>query len=575
VTSRVRIAVIGVIAALALLSVARTGIAQAQDAAEPTRLEALAEELTDLESWIAVLEARYEAASEADQELYLVQLRRRWTTHHEVLGKLVGEIQSAREAGEEDRRITQQARDGLEREILATVSWADIVQASIEEARAARSSTPPESLLDLEIKLSELNASIDRGLAGITDNFEYATTLGLDVAAGEAALDSTLADRAALLAASAELALERQATLEGRRSKPGVDTVALDTKLAAVDERLLGATTSLETMVGLMGRQELETAEYERLLLTATGDLGTEVLDPEVVGGLVSDWWGAAMEWFEQNAGMLAVRVATILLILLVAGVLARLARRAVARVLGSSRVHVSNLLKGLAIGAASKLVWLVGLLVVLSVLGVNLGPALAGLGIAGFVLGFALQDSLSNFAAGMMIMVYRPFDVGDLVTAAGVTGKVKDLTLVSTVITTLDNQLLVVPNGKIWGDVINNVTGQTMRRVDMVFGIGYDDDIEKAQRIMEEVLTSHQLVLDDPEPVVRVHNLGDSSVDFVCRPWCKTDDYWDVYWDVTEAVKQRFDEEGVSIPFPQRDIHVYATGQPAAVDSAAGETSP
>jgi small conductance mechanosensitive channel len=489
-----------------------------------------------------------------------------------VLGKLVDEIQSAREAGEADRRITQQARDGLERELQATTSWAEIVRASIDETRAARSSTPPESLLDLEIKLSELNASIDRGLAGITDNFQYATTLGLEVAAGEAALDSTLADRAALLAASAELALERRATLEGRRSKPGVDSVALDTKLAVADERLLGATTSLGTMVGLMGRREMETAEYDQLLFTATGDVDT--LDPEVVGGLISDWWGEVMEWFEGNAGMLAVRLGTILVILLVTGVLARLSRRAVARVLGSSRVHVSNLLKGLAIGAASKLVWLVALLVVLSVLGINLGPALAGLGIAGFVLGFALQDSLSNFAAGMMIMVYRPFDVGDLITAAGVTGKVKDLTLVSTVITTMDNQLLIVPNGKIWGDVINNVTGQTMRRVDMVFGIGYDDDIEKAQRIMEEVLTSHQLVLDDPEPMVRVHNLGDSSVDFICRPWCKTDDYWDVYWDVTETVKRRFDEEGVSIPFPQRDVHVYATGQPAAVDSAAGEPS-
>ncbi len=558
-TSSVRI---GVIALLALLSVARTGIAQ--ETAEPTRLETLAGELADVESWIADLQARYEAASEADKELYFVQLRRRWVTHHDVLGELVDEIQSARESEAENPRITRLARDGLEREVQSITSWANVVQASIDEARAARSTTPPEDLLDLEIKLSELNASIDRGLTGITDNYEYAAILDLDVAAGEAALDSTLAERAALWSASTELGLERRAALEGRRSKLGVDTVALDTRLAAVEERLLGATTSLETMVGLLGRREMETAEYEQLLLTATGDLGTEVLDPEVVGGLVSDWWGAAMEWLEQNAGILAVRLATILLILLVTGVLARLARRVVARVLGSRRVHVSNLLKGLAIGAASKLVWLVGLLVVLSVLGVNLGPALAGLGIAGFVLGFALQDSLSNFAAGMMIMIYRPFDVGDLVTAAGVTGKVKDLTLVSTVITTLDNQLLVVPNGKIWGDVINNVTGQRMRRVDMVFGIGYGDDIEKARRIMEEILASHELVLDDPEPVVRVHNLGDSSVDFVCRPWCKTDDYWDVYWDVTQAVKQRFDEEGVSIPFPQRDIHVYPAGQPA-----------
>jgi small conductance mechanosensitive channel len=564
-----------VLIVLALLSVATAGLAQ--DVAEPTRLEALADELTAAESRIGDLQARYEAADETDKELYFVQLRRRWVTHHELLGQLVGEIQSARESGVESPRITQLARDGLEREVQAAVSWADVVQASIDEVRAARSTTPPEGLLDLEIKLSELNASIDRGLDGITDNFEYAAILGFDVAAGEAALDSTLAERAALLAASAELALERQATLEERRSKAGVDTVALDTKLASVEERLVGATMSLEAMVGLLNRRELKAAEYEQLLLTITGDLGTEVLDPEVVGGLLSDWWGAAMAWLEANTGMLAVRLATILLTLLVTGVLARLARRAVARVLGSRRVHLSNLLKGLAIGAASKVVWLVGLLVVLSVLGVNLGPALAGLGIAGFVLGFALQDSLSNFAAGMMIMIYRPFDVGDLVTAAGVTGKVKDLTLVSTVITTLDNQLLVVPNGKIWGDVINNVTGQTMRRVDMVFGIGYEDDIEKAQRIMEEILTSHELVLDDPEPVVRVHNLGDSSVDFVCRPWCETDDYWDVYWDVTQAVKQRFDAEGVSIPFPQRDIHMYPTGQSGASESAgaAGAATP
>jgi len=155
------------------------------------------------------LQARYEAASEADRELYLLQLRRRWVTHHELLGELVDGIRSAREAGDEDRRITQQARDGLEREIRAVLSWAAIVQASIEDARAARSSTPPEGLLNLEIRLSELNASIDRGLAGVTDNYEYAKILRLDVAERGAALDSTLADRAALLAASTELALER------------------------------------------------------------------------------------------------------------------------------------------------------------------------------------------------------------------------------------------------------------------------------------------------------------------------------------------------------------------------------
>jgi small conductance mechanosensitive channel len=248
--------------------------------------------------------------------------------------------------------------------------------------------------------------------------------------------------------------------------------------------------------------------------------------------------------------------------VLFVFGILARLGRRAVERVVRSSRIAASELLKRLLINTISKLIWFMGFLVVLSMFGIDIGPMLAGLGIAGFVLGFALQDTLSNFAAGLMIMVYRPFDVEDIVTAGGVTGVVQAVTLVSTVITTFDNQLMIVPNSKVWGDVINNVTAEESRRVDLVFGIGYADDIDKAQRIMDDVVRSHDRVLEDPEPTIQVHNLGDSSVDFVCRPWCRTEDYWTVYWDVTRAVKERFDAEGISIPFPQRDVHVYQHGE-------------
>jgi len=198
-----------------------------------------------------------------------------------------------------------------------------------------------------------------------------------------------------------------------------------------------------------------------------------------------------------------------------------------------------------------------VGLLVALSQLGVQVGPVLAGLGIAGFIVGFALQDTLSNFAAGMMILIYRPFDVGDAVEAGGVMGKVKAMNLVSTTITTWDNQKLVVPNSKIWGDVIRNITAEPNRRVDMSFGISYSDDIDHAERILSDIVRSHELVLAEPEPDIRLHTLGESSVDFIVRPWAMTSDYWTVYWDITRAVKQRFDAEGISIPFPQRDVHL------------------
>ena len=192
-----------------------------------------------------------------------------------------------------------------------------------------------------------------------------------------------------------------------------------------------------------------------------------------------------------------------------------------------------------------------------LSQMGIELGPVLAGLGIAGFIVGFALQDSLANFASGMMILLNRPFDVGDLVEVGGAFGRVNHMSLVNTTILTLDHQTLIVPNNMIWGGVIKNMTAQQIRRVDMVFGISYEDKIPKAENILNTILKEHASVLADPEPMVRVHELGDSSVNFVVRPWVKTDDYWDVWWDVTRAVKLRFDEEGVTIPFPQRTVHL------------------
>lgn len=182
----------------------------------------------------------------------------------------------------------------------------------------------------------------------------------------------------------------------------------------------------------------------------------------------------------------------------------------------------------------------------------------LAGLGVAGFIVGFALQDTLGNFAAGAMILIYRPFDVDDIVEVPGAFGTVKKMNLVSTTITTLDNQTLVIPNSKIWGDVIKNVTAQNIRRVDLEFGIGYDDDIEHAERILTDIVLAHEKVLNDPKPNVKLHTLGDSSVNFIVRPWTETDDYWDVYWDIMREVKLRFDREGISIPFPQRDVHLY-----------------
>jgi len=537
--------------------VAPPTLAVAQDeSADP--MPELLTQLGQIEARIGYLQLRHENAVGEDRELFADQLARRWREHHALLDEMVAATGVAREAGTERLDATERIRVAIEREFGFIRLYGERVQERIMELRAASPDTPPEELFALEVQLTELNIDLDELIEAAIDDIEHARIVGVDLGPDMGLLDHRLEDRAATIAARIELTLDQRAALLDRATKAGADTVAIQNGLDALAEKLFGNATSLETMVALMGRRDLETADYRRLLLEATGDLGVSILDPQVVGGLVEDRWKTLRDWLRDHTPGILVKIATIFFVLFIFGVLARVARRIVTKGISKANIDSSELLRRLFVGMASKFMWLIAFLVILSVFGIDVGPMLAGLGIAGFVLGFALQDTLSNFASGLMIMFYRPFDVGDLVSAAGVKGNVDSVSLVSTVITTLDNQVMIVPNNKVWGDVINNVTAQATRRVDLVFGIGYEDDAAKAQGIMEDVLRSHDLVLDDPESVVRLHELANSSVNFVCRPWCLTDDYWTVYWDVTETVKQRFDAEGVSIPFPQRDVHIY-----------------
>lgn len=190
--------------------------------------------------------------------------------------------------------------------------------------------------------------------------------------------------------------------------------------------------------------------------------------------------------------------------------------------------------------------------------LGIQTTSLIAVLGAAGLAVGLALQGSLSNFAAGVLVIIFRPYKVGDYIEAAGVAGTVDEVQIFNTVMNTPDNKRIIVPNSQITGGIITNYSAHETRRVDFTFGIGYADDIDKAKKIIEEVLTSDERVLEDPAPQIVVAELADSSVNIVARPWAKAADYWGLKFDVTETVKKRFDAEGISIPFPQRDVHVY-----------------
>jgi small conductance mechanosensitive channel len=192
---------------------------------------------------------------------------------------------------------------------------------------------------------------------------------------------------------------------------------------------------------------------------------------------------------------------------------------------------------------------------------GINVTSFLAVLGAAGLAVGLALKDSLSNFAAGVMLILLKFFKKGDYVTAGGQSGTVTAINIFNTVLTTPDNKVITVPNSAVLGGTITNVTANDTRRVDMTFGIGYDDDLLKAKQTLERIVSEEPRVLPEPAPVIQVMELADSSVNFVVRPWCKTSDYWGVYFALTEKVKLVFDQEGISIPYPQQDVHIYPTG--------------
>ena len=211
---------------------------------------------------------------------------------------------------------------------------------------------------------------------------------------------------------------------------------------------------------------------------------------------------------------------------------------------------------------------WLLTLFVViaaLSQLGIDTTSLIALLGAAGLAVGLALQGSLANFAAGVLIIIFRPFTRGDFIDAGGAMGTVDKISIFTTILTTPDNKEITVPNGSVIGGVITNFSARPTRRVDMVFGIAYDDDLRKAKTILEEIVAADERVLAEPEPVITVGALADSSVDFLVRPWVNASDYWAVLWDTTEAVKLRFDEAGISIPFPQREVHLRQSPAPAA----------
>lgn len=263
-------------------------------------------------------------------------------------------------------------------------------------------------------------------------------------------------------------------------------------------------------------------------------------------------------DWLFSPSGGVRVAFDILVFIASIIGLFAvsAAARRYAARKIDRSG-NASALLKSFIAQLAFWMTLVIGLLVMLSVSGVRISPALAIFGGISFILGFALQDTIGNAVSGLMIMLNKPFDLGDFVRIGNEAGSVNSMSIMSTKIRTPDNQIIQIPNSKVWSDVIANASASDTRRVDLVFGISYSDDVDRAIELLKKLVDGHPGCLKSPKADVFLGELGQHAVNLYCRPWVATPDYWRVYWELTAAAKKAFDSSGISIPFPQVEVHV------------------
>ncbi len=266
--------------------------------------------------------------------------------------------------------------------------------------------------------------------------------------------------------------------------------------------------------------------------------------------------WAGLYEQFQTVGVSFGIKIIAALAIFFIGRMIARIVTNGVRKLMASQEVD-----KILETFVSNLVYWVLMIFVIIATInqiGVQTTSLIAILGAAGLAVGLAMQGSLANFAAGVLIVIFRPYKVGDFVEAAGIAGSVEEVQILTTVLKTGDNKQIVVPNAQIMGSIITNYSANDTRRIDLVVGIGYDDDIDKARDTIRDLVDADERILKDPACLIAVSELADSSVDFVVRPWVKSGDYWAVKLALTEAIKKRFDKEGISFPYPQRDVHIH-----------------
>ncbi len=436
----------------------------------------------------------------------------------------------------------------------------------LDRLRHRRSETPVEGLPELEADIQEARDRLNAVVAGQMRVLTGVESLGLVTEDHWTRLERFLVGRVESLVGRLQIAVEARERLETqvgdavRVGAPESEIAALRARLQAAQQRVRGIANSLDSTADLLDQRGFETVEYRRFVIRATGEVTGDVLNPRVLLGLLRDLAGGIWNWFRNNAPTLLARLFIIVAFIVLFRVGFRLGWLLFDKL---GLVKLSRLLADMVERLLGPLATILGLFTGLWVLGVNPTTLLAGVGVAGIIIGLALQDSLSNLASGFFILATRPFDVDDVIEGGGVTGTVKAMGLANTTVVTFDNRRLMVPNRKIWGEVIVNRSVEQVRRVEVTVKIGYGEDLDRAIGILRDLLDEHEKVLKNPEPSIFVGKLADSWMEVEVRPWVKNEDWWPVLTDLPRLVRLRFAREGIEIPIPRRELVTPSEGEP------------
>jgi small conductance mechanosensitive channel len=520
--------------------------------AEEPRPPTLAEQANQIHADIERLSSEFRelkdegrAATDSDSKAVSeLRARERLVDWMRAIDALVANLLEQEETGLDARRLRQKTRKilfsvnrRLPTFLKEVADENEALRGELEEATG-----DPRSAIEARIRGNE--ATLDEAVRFYLSHINHMDRLELGSTRARADAAKSLEKRASVLAARLEFASQRLEEARESKAEAGGGEAAVHKAQEEIDR----IAASLWTVCDVLDELGLPTAAHRRVLILATGELTTDVLDTEVLAELFDSALESSTLWVEQRGPVLVGRLARFFGVLLIFWILGKATSLLTARLVTSSANQLSMLAQRILVTSAARVVLGIGFVLALSQLGVNITALLTGLGIVGFIVGFALQETLGNFAAGAMILIYDPFDVGDVIEAAGVTGTVDQMNLVSTTILTFDNQMLVIPNSRIWGNVIRNATAMKTRRVDLTFPLALDANVERAEQLFREMCQAHPTVLDDPETAIKILSVSGAGVVVGVRPWVRTEDYWSTFWDLNREANTRLQEAGIEV---------------------------